>query len=81
MLPSASRFVIPWRLRPIVHALDRVRLRVNPALVDVDAQKHGHGEPDHDDEEEKSIADVAGAVGDETDDERADERARLSRQG
>ena len=64
-----------------MHALDRIRLRVNPALVDVDAQEHGHGGPDHHDEEEKSITNVAGAVGDETDDERADKRARLSREG
>ena len=81
MLPSASRFVIPWHLRPLVHALDRMHLGVNPAVVDVDAQKHGHGEPDHDDEEEKSIADVASAVSNEADDKQANERARLSREG
>ena len=55
--------------------LDRIRLRVNLALVNVDAQKHRHGEPDHNNKEEKSIADVAGAVGDEANDERANERA------
>ena len=65
----------------LVHALNRIRLRINPALVDVDAQKHRHGEPDDNDEEEKGIADVTGAVGYEADDEQADERARLSRQG
>jgi hypothetical protein len=58
--------------------LDRVRLGVDPTLFDVDAQQHGHCEPYHDDEKEKGVADVAGAVSDETDDERTDERARLS---
>ena len=59
-------------------ALDSVRLGVDPTLFNVDTQEDGYGEPHHDEEEEKGVANVAGAVGNESDDERTNERARLS---
>lgn len=75
----ASRLDIKLlRLHSLWGALDRVRLGVDPATFDVDAPEHGYREPYHDNEEEKRVANVAGAVSDEADDERADERARLS---
>ena len=65
----------------LVHALVRIRLRVDLALVDVDAQEYRHGGPDDYDEEEKGMAGIIGAASDETDDERADDdRSRLSRE-
>ena len=52
-------------------------LGVFPSSVYVHAHEDRNGGPDHEDEEEERVADVTSQVGNESDDQRTNERAGL----
>lgn len=52
-----------------------VSLSIFASALDVDRHQYGHGRPDHRNEEEERVSDVASGVRNEPNDKRADKRA------
>ncbi len=66
------------RLRAITTGCPRAR--ICPSTVDIYPSEDWQRNPEHEQEEQKTVADVSGHVCHETDDQRTDKRGRLGRE-